>query len=226
VLHVTSPERPTIRTIRTLGCSVVAALAVSLSAPRAEGQTGSPSLPAAEGAWDQYLSSPASADGAAGQGAGAHLWHWVGFGTGALGVTGAFAYYVKHDFFAPYPPAAPHGTLPPPVAPGIRQPGPAASKPGQTGGDTDPPPTVPKDGGTAPDTSSVDPVDSTSVNPTDPPPDGGWVSEPLPPKTGPSPPDGGEEEVPTTVTPEPATLVLLTSGLAAVLFLSRRRRRA
>jgi hypothetical protein len=204
------------RTLRDLAFSTLTALALCLTALPAEGQTGSPILPPAAGEWDQYLPASAPAEGAAAEpGAGARLWYRFGIGAAALGAGGVFSYYVKHDFFAPYPPATPQGTRPP-AAPGIRDPGPAASKPGGTGGEPDPPLIPPKDGaGTVPD--------STSISPPVDPPDGGVITEPLPPKTVPVVPSDPGDDIPTTVTPEPPALVLLITGIAAFLFLKKRR---
>lgn len=214
-----STERPTMRMLRGPALSTLTALALCLTALPAMGQAGSPVLAPAAGEWDRYLSTAAPAEGAAAEpGAGARLWYRFGIGATALGATGVFSYYVKHDFFAPYPPVTPEGTRPP-AAPGIRDPGPAASKPGKpggTGGETDPPPTPPRDGaGTVPD--------STSISPPDLPPDGGVITGPQPPKTVPIPPSDPGDDVPTTVTPEPSTLVLLMSGMLAFLFLKKRR---
>jgi hypothetical protein len=209
------------RTLRKLGFSALAALATGLAALPAQGQTGSPALAfaTADGEWDRYVSPPTTADGpAAAPGAGAHIWYRVGIGAAALSAGGVFSYYVKHDFFAPYSTVEPRGARPP-AAPGIRDPGPVASKPGGTGGDKDPPSVPPKDDG-----GTID--DPTSTSPTNNPPDGGMISEPSPPKTAPVTPPGPGDDVPTTVTPEPSTLVLLASGVLAFLFLNRRRRTA
>jgi hypothetical protein len=206
------------RTLRALGSPVLAALAFGLAVLPAEGQTAAPFLPTANGEWDEYLAPPASTDETVAERGGRALWRWAGIGAVTMGAGGVFSYYLKHDFFAPYPPAA-RGT-PGPAAPGIRDPGPVASKPGQTGGDTDPPSVPPKDGeGAVPDSTSTSPTDNTF-------PGGEVISEPQPPKIGPVAPPGPGDDVPTTVTPEPSTLVLLLSGFLGFFFVQRRRRRA
>jgi hypothetical protein len=207
--------------LRHPGFSALAALALGLVALPAEGQAGSPVLASANGEWDPYLSTSApTSETVAEPGLGADVWYWAGIGAATFGVGGAFTYYVKHDFFA-RPPAATRGSSTP-AGPAIRDPGPVVTKPSQTG-DPDPPSNAPKDGGGAVQ-------DSSSTNPTDPPadtqPGGDEFSEPPPPKTVPVPPPADEGDTPTTVTPEPPTLVLLMSGILAFLFLQRRRGRA